>query len=179
MVREKYGYAESSDIKATNAGHLYHIMNDQVAIENGTLWKKGEVLMHDTQNEEVYKAEVPAVGDKLILALSVLMAYDTSTTLGQHEMFLRKEAGEIARAYELVEGDRYAIADYMITPLTEGKVPTKKNLLVWDAATGKYKEIAASGDVSTYGFVARVNNVEYKSNLTIVRIEVLKNETVA
>lgn len=179
MVREKYGYAESSDIKATNAGHLYHIINYDSPIENGTLWKKGDVALFEDQNEEVYAVTKPAAGDKAILALSALIAYDQSTTLGQHEMYLRKEAGEIARAYELVEGDRYAVADYMITPLTEGKTPVLKNLVVWDSDSNKYKEIAADGDVSTYGFVARVNYVEYKSNLTIVRLEVIKNEATA
>ena len=174
MARTKYGYAESSDIKATNAGHIYNIVNESGAIENGTLWTKGDVAF--TQDEEVYKVTAPTKGGKVILALSSLYSYDTSTTLGQHEMYLRKEAGEVARGYELVEGDRYAIADYMVTTLAgSGKPAVAKNLLVADTSKNTYTEVAAATEVDDYGFVARSNSIVYRSNLTLYNNEVIKN----
>lgn len=176
MERTKYGYAESSGLKSTIAGHIYSIQNDTLAIENGTLWKKGNIKT----NKEIYSVAKPAKGDKVVLALSALYTYDTSTTLGQHEMYLRKEAGEVARAYELVEDDRYAIADYMVTALTTA--PVKDNYIVYNDEAGaktEYKELASTEDIAAYGFVAVVEEVEYKSNLTLVRIRVIKNATVA
>lgn len=175
MARTKYGYAESSEIKATNAGHIVSAVNADLAIENGTLWKLGTKT---TGSDEIYNVTKPAAGDKVWLALSALYAYDTTTTLGQHEMYLRKEAGEAARIYELVQYDRYAVADYMITPLTTGALPTVGNLVKVDPSTGKYIEIASSTTTTSLGFVARINSVEVKSNLTIVRLEVIKNEQV-
>ena len=171
MERTKYGYAESSGLKSTIAGHIYSIQNDNLAIENGTLWKKGNIKT----NKEIYSVEKPAKGDKVVLALSALYAYDTTTTLGQHEMFLRKEAGEVA------EDDRYAIADYMVTPATTDTAPVKDNYIVYNDASGaktEYKEIASSGSIDGYGFVAVIEEVEYKSNLTLVRLRVIRNENI-
>ena len=177
MERTKYGYAESSGLKSTIAGHIYSIQNDSLAIENGTLWKKGNIKT----NKEIYSVEKPAKGDKVVLALSALYAYDTTTTLGQHEMFLRKEAGEVARAYEVGEDDRYAVADYMVTPATTDTAPVKDNYIVYNDASGaktEYKEIASTGSVEGYGFVAVIEEVEYKSNLTLVRLRVIRNENI-
>ena len=176
MARTKYGYAESSEIKATNAGHIVSAVNENLAIENGTLWKLGTKT---TGSDEIYNVTRPAATDPVWLALSALYAYDTSTTLGQHEMYLRKEAGEAARLYELVPYDRYAIADYMITALSATDGPQVGNFVKVDPSTGKYTEIAASASQTGLGFVARINSIEYKSNLTIVRIEVVKNEDAA
>ena len=176
MARTKYGYAESSNIKATIAGHTRSAVNDDLAIENGTLWKLGAKT---TGSDEIYNVTKPSAGDKVWLALSALYSYDTSSTLGQHEMFLRKEAGEAARIYELVENDRFAVADYMITPVTSGGAPKVGNYVKADPATGKYTEIAASTSTDSLGFVAEIQSLEYKSNLTIVRLRVIKNEQVA
>lgn len=174
MVRTKYGYAESSDIKATVAGHIFDIKNDTLAIENGTLWKLGEM----SQADEIYAVTKAAKGDKVVLALSALYSYDTSTTLGQHEMYLRKEAGETARAYELVEHDRYAVADYMIKAVGDS-VAVGNYVVVSDAEDATYQEVASSEDVSTYGFVAKIVGTKVNSNLTIVRLDVIKNAEVA
>lgn len=176
MARTKYGYAESSNIKATIAGHNFDIKSDTLPIENGTLWKLGDL----TQPNEIYTVTKPAKGDKIVLALSALYAYDTSTTLGQHEMFLRKEAGEVARACEIVEHDRYAVIDYMIKPLsTDTGVVVGNYVVVNDGTDGTtYQEVVKTGDVSAYGFVARVVGVEAKSNMTIVRLDVIRNAEV-
>ena len=38
MERTKYGYAESSGLKSTIAGHIYSIQNDSLAISTGNLF---------------------------------------------------------------------------------------------------------------------------------------------
>lgn len=176
MAREKFGYAESSNIKATVAGHIISGVNTDLPIENGMLWKLGAKT---TGSDEIYAVSRPAAGDKVWLSLSALYGYDTTSTLGQHEMYLRKEAGEPARMYELVQYDRYAVADYMITPISSSNGVQAGNLVKVDPTTGKYTEVAASTSTSALGFVARIESIEYKSNLTIVRLYVLKNEQVA
>lgn len=173
MARVKYGYAESSDLRATLAGHIHSVVHETMALENGMLMKLGKMV----KGKEMYGVELPAQGDKIVLILSALYAYDESTTLGQHEMFLRKECGEAARAYDIEANDRFAIADYMITPV--GEKVAAGNLLVADTATGFYTEMSAEADTAAYGFVAEIEDVIYKSNLTLVEIRVLKNETVA
>lgn len=167
----KYGYAESSDLHATLAGHIFSIKNDAKPIENGTLWTLGEVI-DDMDAQEIYEATAATEEGEVILALSVLYPYDTTTTLGQHEMYLRKEAGEVARAYKLVPRDRYAVADYMITPDDEEEGIQAGNYVKVDTATGKYIEVKQKPE---NGFAARINSIVYKSNLTLVRLEVKQN----
>ena len=178
MAREKYGYAESSTLRATVAGPIRSAVNPDMALENGMHLAIGDLV--DLMNsEEVYGVQLPTERDQIVLILSSLYAYDTSTTLGQHEMFLRKEAGFPARAYYIYEADRYKVADYCITPLTEEAAPVVGNLVVVDTATGFLKEIAADADVAAYGYVGKIEKIEYKSNLTLVGIKVVKNEAVA
>lgn len=173
MAREKYGYAESSDLKATIAGHIHSVVHATDALENGMLMKLGKIKT----NQEIYEVEAPEKGDKVVLILSALYSYDTSTTLGQHEMFLRKECGEAARAYDIEPLDRYAVADYMIAPISDKVV--KGNLLVADVDGDRvYKELTASSSTTDYGFVAEIENIVYKSNLTLVEVRIIKNEDV-
>ena len=172
MAREKYGYAETSTLRATIAGPIRSVVNDTLALENGMLQTIGDIKT----NKEVYTAVLPKKEDKVVLIHSSLYAYDTSTTLGQHEMYLRKEIGEPARAYYIYEGDRFAVGDWMITPADE-KV-AKDNLVVADTSTGFYTELEKETDVSAYGFAAVIEEVEAKSNMTIVRLRVLQNDTV-
>ena len=175
MAREKYGYAESSTLRATVAGPTRSVVNPDMALENGMHLRIGDIV----ENDEIYDVQLPEQGDQIVLVLSSLTAKDTSTTLGQHEMFLRKEAGFSARVYYIYEADRYKVADYCITPLTEDAAPVKGNFVVVDTATGFLKEVAAGADVDAYGYVGKIENIEYKSNLTVVTIKVIKNEAVA
>lgn len=178
MAREKYGYAETSDLRATVAGPIRSVVNENMALENGMHLKIGD-LSTEIISDEVYGVQLPAQGDAIVLVHSSLYAYDTTTTLGQHEMFLRKEAGYPARAYFVYKGDRYGIVDYCITPITKDAAPVVGNLVVVDTATGFLKEIAAETETDAYGFVAMIEKVVYKSNLTLVHLKVVKNETVA
>lgn len=176
MAREKYGYAETSTLRATVAGPVRSAVNSDMALENGMHLKIGD-LVDLANSEEIYDVQLPEEGDPIVFVHSALTAYDTTTTLGQHEMFLRKEAGFPARVYYIYEADRYKIADYCITPI--GETPVVDNMVVVDTATGFLKEIAADADVAAYGFVGKIEKIEYKSNLTLVGIKVVKNEAVA
>ena len=43
MAKTKFGYAESSNLKATKAGHIFDVIQDGAALENGMLKKLGEL----------------------------------------------------------------------------------------------------------------------------------------
>lgn len=175
MARTKYGYAETSDVRATIAGHLPHITNDTLALENGQ-----PVVIDKIDSGEVYKVKKPtATTEPILIHHSALYSYDDSTTLGQHEMYLRLEAGEVGRAYPTEPLDRWAFADYMIKPLSTNLVVGNYIVIDPDGTESKfYEEIASATDITAYGFVAVIEAIEKKSaNMTLVRVRVLKNET--
>lgn len=173
MAKKKYGYAESSALTATyGGGHIHSVVDEDNIMENGMLIELGDDI--DVENR---KAETPTATSKVCLLLDVAMIYDQSTTEGQAEYYYYVEPGKSARAYELFENDRFAIADYMVTaPLAgEGKPCVVGNYLVADA-NRKYKEVAAgSFDAETVGFAAIIQEIVYKSNLTLYRLRVVKN----
>ena len=174
MARAKYGYAESSDLRATNwGGHIHSVVDEDNILENGMLVALGEDI-----TTEIRKAVTPRATDKVCLVLDVILPYDQSTTQGQAEYYhYPHEVGEPTRAYELFENDRFAICDYLVTSTVagSGKPCAVGNYLVADA-NRKYKEVAkASFDASTVGFAAVIQAIEQKSNLTIYRLRVVKN----
>lgn len=174
MARAKYGYAESSDLRATNwGGHIHSVVDEDNILENGMLVTLGEDI-----TTEIRKAVTPKATDKVCLVLDVILPYDQSTTEGQAEYYhYPHEVGEPTRAYELFENDRFAICDYLVTSTVAGsnKPCAVGNYLVADA-NRKYKEVAkASFDASTVGFAAVIQAIEQKSNLTIYRLRVVKN----
>lgn len=182
MAKVKYGYAESSDLAATYGdGHIYDIVDNDNILENGMLVKLGDTV----ENDEIHAISSPAITDEIVLVLSVPMIYDQSTTEGQAEYYFYTEPGKAARAYNIIKRDRFAIADYMVTTLAgAGKPAVVGNFVVVDPSTRKYVEVAAKGstgeatDMSGYGFYARINKIEYKTNLTLYRLEVMHNEPV-
>lgn len=176
MAKTKFGYAESSNLKATKAGHIFDVIQDGVALENGMLKKLGEL----DEVLEVRKVADAAAGDKVVLILSALVGDDGSSTVNLQEWFYRKEDGEVARAYELEAEDRFAVADYMIDALSDSVVVG--NTVALDTTTKFYKEIAASSDAETAktnGFMARIEGVENKGALNLVRLRVIQNVTIA
>lgn len=175
MAREKYGYAESSRLAATYGdAHIYSVVDAANPLENGMLVTLGDMI-----DRENYEVKTPTKGDAVVLVLDVILPYDTSTTVGQYEYYHRFDAGRSTRAYNLISRDMYAIADYMVTTLAgDGKPVVAKNYLVANSDR-KYTEVAKTEDVSAYGFVAVIEEIVYKSNLTLYLIRVIKNETVA
>lgn len=175
MAKTKFGYAESSNLKATKAGHIFDVIQDGAALENGMLKKLGEL----DEVLEVREVTDAAAGDKVVLILSALVGDDDSSSTNIQEWYYRKEDGEVARAYELVEEDRFAVADYMIDALSDSVVVG--NTVLLDTTTKFYKEAASTSDADnakTNGFMARIEGVENKGALNIVRLRVIKNATV-
>lgn len=174
MKKEKYGYAESSALAATNGdGHIYSVIDNDNDLENGMLVTLDEVI--DMEN---YSVRTPAQTDGVVLILDVIIPYDQSTSEAAHEYYYKFDAGTSTRAYNLIKNDRYAIADYMVTTIAgEGNPAVKGNYLVVNTANRKYTEVAKSQDfnMESYGFVAEIVDIVSRSNLTLYRLRVLKN----
>lgn len=171
MAKTKYGYAESSALAATNGdGHIYSVVDTENELENGMIVKLGDLI--DRENHEI---STPADADKIVLILDVIVPYNQTTTVAGYEVYYNFAKGKSVRAYNIIEHDRYSIIDYMVTTLAgEGKPAVKGNYLVSDG-NRKYKEVASTGDVNGYGFVAKIAEITYKTGMTLYLLDVIKN----
>ena len=175
MAKTKYGYAESSALAATNGdGHIYSVIDTENELENGMIVKLGKLI--DRENHEISD---PADGDKVVLILDVIIPYDQSTTMAGYEVFYNFAKGKSVRAYNLIEHDRFSVIDYMVTSIAGDNKPAVKGNYIVSNGDRKYKEVAAAGDVSAYGFVAQIAEITYRIGMTLYLVEVIKNETVA
>ncbi|MGF6375107.1 hypothetical protein M2140_000141 [Clostridiales Family XIII bacterium PM5-7] len=171
-MKQKYGYVETSALAATyGGGHIYSVVADEV-LENGMLVTLGAVI--DAEN---YKVETPDADSKVVLVANPALIYDQSTKAAQEEIYYFIEGGTPARAYDLMENDRFAIVDYLVTePLAGADQPVEKGNFLVCGTDRKYKEVAAAGfDKTAVGFAAEIVEIVYKSNMTIYRLRVVKN----
>ena len=177
-ARTKYGYCETSAIKATNVGHLFSVVDDDKDLENGMIVKLGAFV---TGEDEIRECSAPLIGSKVVLICQPAITYDQSTTEAQQEYYFKIDAGTPARTFELVKNDRFAVIDALIAPLSEEDGVQVGNYVVSNQSEGedsmKYAEIASDGDVSAYGFVTKVLKKIEKSNMTTFLLRVERNVT--
>lgn len=172
MARAKYGYAVSSDLAATYGdGHIYSVVDEQNELENGMIVKLGKPI-----DRENYEISTPEDGDKIVLILDVILPYDESTTEAGFEMYYNFAKGKCVRAYNVVENDKWEIIDYLVTSTVagSGQPAVVGNYLVHDGSR-KYKEIANSEDISSYGFVGEIVEIVEAGGMTKYLLNVLKN----
>ena len=100
----KHGVAESTLLKATKVGHHYNLVAD-VDIDNGSVAKIGKYTKSD-----LFKADIPAVGDKIVLILTAPKIYSEYTTKMQEESNFFNAKGDILRVYELYVGDVFTLS---------------------------------------------------------------------
>lgn len=100
----KHGVAESTLLKATQVGHHYNLVGT-VDIDNGSVAKIGEYSKND-----LFKADIPAVGDKIVLVLTAPKIYADYTRKMSEESNFFNAAGEAMRAYEIQDTDRFALS---------------------------------------------------------------------
>ena len=138
-----HGVAESSNIKATECGHIVNLLVDEDnGIDNGSFVTFD---ITDATNgaaavglgiDVLGKALKPATTDAVYLVLSMPMIYEDYTPKMREESNFFNGKGEIARCYELVKGDRFALSKECFTNPD-------------DAAVGKYIGVDGSNFKST------------------------------
>lgn len=166
---KRHFIVETSDVKSTKAGHIFSVKDADTNMDNGELVKIDKLIAGET---EVFSVKTPAETDKgVVLINTPALMYDTSTTLRGAEYNFYNEAGSVARAYELVAGDRFGVSIGAVTLLAESIVVG--NYVVCDGAR-KYKEKASVE--GTEGFVAQVMFTKKFSNgETRVYLRVIQN----
>lgn len=171
----KKGIVETSNLKATTVGNLYDVLvrdasDEPIAVQNGAPVSVGEYTGEGLQ--ERY-ATIAKAGDKIALVATPAIVKDATTTAGQAEDKFEIAAGVLARAYEIVEDDKFAVGDYQIT---EGTAAVGAYVVV--DGNGAYK-VVSTDPSATNGFVGKVHSIAEGLTSTLVRIRVLQNKTIA
>ena len=159
----KRAVAESTLLKATRCGHHYNLVAD-VDVENGSLCKIGQFV-----KEDVFQADIPAIGDKCVLILTAPKIYETYTTRMQEESNFYNAAGEVMRAYEIQDTDRFTLS---AEAFDESAAPAVGQYV---AVTGTGYKLTTVGDAdpgATYGFVGKIYDIAANGNY---RVWVVRN----
>lgn len=165
----KHGVFESSRMKATDIGHIYDALvrdgsDAAIAVDNGVAIAIGEFTGNGLQ--EVY-ATIAKKTDKIAVTGTPALVKDafTSAQADAYNFFNKK--GALVKAYEVVEGDIFAVADYQFTA---GTVKAGATVVVDES--GAWKIVA---DASGYTFVGKVHSIAAGDNATMVRIQCVQN----
>lgn len=169
----KHGMFESSRLKATDIGHLYDALvkadDKEIPVDNGVAIKIGNFTGNGLQEVE---ATIAGVNDKIAVVGSPAIVKDAFTTAQAQPYNFYNKAGVDAKAYEVVEGDIFAVASYQFTNEAE-------------IAFGKYVQVDGTGkwtivdEIPETGFVGKVHSVAVGTFYTMVRIECVQNEQIA
>lgn len=104
IVGAKHVVCESSLLKATGCGHIYSLKcHDD--LDNGSIVSVGEWVEAQVFNSKEYVA-----GSRPILVLTTPIGYNSDRKEYQDECYFYNAKGEIARGYELNEGDIFTVS---------------------------------------------------------------------
>ena len=105
IVGEKHVVAESSLLKATGTGHIYSLKcHDN--LDNGSI-----VCVGDWVEAQVFNSKEFAAGERPILILTPPIGYNSDRKEYQNECYFYNAKGEIARGYELNDGDIFTVSE--------------------------------------------------------------------
>ena len=154
----KHGVAESTLLKATQVGHHYNLVNESKDIDNGSVCKIGDRLRSD-----VFKADIPAKGDKIVLILTPVKIYEEYTTRMQEESNFFNAANEPARAYEIQDTDRFTLSTEAFA--NDAELAVGKYVFV--DGTGYKLTTGEKPSMTEYGFVGHIYEVAANGNYRI------------
>lgn len=158
MVYGGHAVAESTLMAASFSGaHFYNMVAD-VDIDNGAPM----VLKPENYQEaDLFKAEVPAITDKIVLALTAPKIYHEYMKKDQEESNFYNGVGEAIRAYEVFETDRFALS---AEGFDDAAVLEAGKYVVVNGADYKFTTVDAE-PAGTHGFVGYIlkqaNNGNY------------------
>lgn len=158
---DKHVICESSLLKATTTGHIYSLK--MIAnTDNGSIVSRG-----DWVEDQIFNAKAYAAGEQPLLVLTTPYGYNSDRRSYQDECNFYNATGEIARAYELCEGDIFTVSSEAITALAGA--PVLKNYV--SVSNGLYQEAATPGQT---GFVGQIIEKVNYTNSVSYRILVVK-----
>lgn len=159
----KHGVAESSDLKATLAGHIFN-MRAAEDIDNGSFAALGdfEGTTATSYGADVWAAKKPAKADKVFLILSSPLIYEEGTAQCQDEANFYNARGDVMRAYELVPYDKFALSAEAFAANSEPGVG--KYLVI----NGAYKAGVAASAPEGQTFVAKIYDIAGNGNFRII-----------
>lgn len=174
VTPDLHGMWESSRVKASIVGHLYDaIVRDnagtEIEVDNGVAIKVGAYTGDGLQTRFATVAEA---GDKIAVVGSPAIVKDAFTKTQEAEYNFTHKPGTVAKAYEIVEEDIFAVAEYQFT---SGNVEVGAFVTV--DGNGAYA--ATDTDPSaTNGFVGKVHSIAANEFYKMVRIEVIQNKQI-
>ena len=107
IVGQKHAVAESSLLKATITGHIYSLKCHK-DLDNGSIVSVGDWVEAQVFNSKDYVA-----GEHPVLVLTPPIGYNSDRRIYQDECYFYNAQGEVARAYELHDGDIFTVSDIM------------------------------------------------------------------
>lgn len=158
---QKHVVAESSMLKATNVGHIYSLKMIKDT-DNGSIVSRGDFV-----EAQVFNAKDYVPGEQALLVLTPALGYNSDRRSYKEERFFYNAQGEIARAYELHEGDIFTISEDGITAL--GAAPVVGNYAKIE--NGLYKEAT---DAPATGIVLKIIEQVNYTNSKSYRLHVEK-----
>lgn len=175
-----HGMFESSRIKESN--HLYDVVatdgvgtedENLINVDNGVALKLGDYTGVGLQERW---GEVAGKGDSIVVAGAPAIVKDAYTKAGEAPFNFYNRKGTSLKAYEILEEDIFAVASYQFTEDSKNLVKFGSYVVV--NGDGLWKAVASAPD-ATYGFVGRIHSLSVGDYYTMVRIQTIKNETVA
>ena len=159
FVADKHGVAESTLLKSTKTGHHYNLINETTDIDNGSLAKIG-----DYKKADAFEAEVPAKGDKVVLILTAPKIYEEYESRMQEESNFYNGKGELMRAYEIQDTDRFTVSAECFA---DDAAPAVGKYVVVDGTGFKMTTADEAPDMTEYGFVGHIYDIAKNGNYRI------------
>lgn len=107
IVGTKHAVCESSLLKATKVGHIYSLKCHK-DLDNGSI-----VSVGDWAEAQVFNSKDYVAGEHPVLVLTPPIGYNSDRRIYQDECYFYNAQGEIARGYELYDGDVFTVSEDM------------------------------------------------------------------
>ena len=102
------GTAESTLMLGTNyAAHFFNIFSEDTELDNGNVVEYPDP--NNWKENDAFKAVAPTAADEIVLHLTSVKLYEDFTKKFQDEDNFYLGIGEIGRAYEVKQGDRFSV----------------------------------------------------------------------
>ena len=109
IVGVKHAVCESSLLKATGCGHIYSLKAHK-DLDNGSIVSVGAWV-----EAQVFNSKDFVAGEHPVLILTPPIGYNSDRRIYQDECYFYNAKNEIARGYELYDGDIFTVSESMFS----------------------------------------------------------------